>query len=52
MTTKKIVVSIVGTAISAGLVAAAGFYPEVKGILVAGNALVVAVIAYLVGKEA
>lgn len=46
----KIIVSIAGAGLSASLVAAAGFFPDIKIILMAADGLVVAVIAYVNAK--
>ena len=51
MTKSKIIVGIAGAGISAALVAAAGFFPDLKIILMSADGLVVAIMAYYTAKD-
>ncbi len=51
MSTKKIVVGIIGAMLVAGCTASAGYFPNLTGILTTGSALIVAVISYINGMD-
>ena len=51
MKKNKIITSVVGAMLIAGITELSGFYPELVQIFTASNVLVTAVIAFIVGKE-
>ena len=51
MSTSKIIATIVGAMVVAGLTSSSAFWPDLSGIFSAGSALVVAVVAYVNSKE-
>lgn len=50
LTKKQIWITIIGSAITAGITTAAGFFPEQRVILIPAAGLVTAVVAYLTGQ--
>lgn len=51
MNKNKVITSIVGAALIAGLASAIGFFPEIKEVLTAISGLIGAIVGYIVGKK-